>query len=279
PAGIGKEQRDQLLRAVRNIGNDGAGVVPSTMSIDFMQATARGTVDDFLNAIKYWEEKQSQAILGGELDGKATSEARIMTYNRVRRQILLHDVRQIEPTINRQLVSPIVLLNGMFSANRMPKFCYLTEETVDQGKAVDVLEKAASMGMEIDVEYAHKLIQIPRAKEGAKLLQAKGAKTDQPDAETKPADAALTRLVALASAAQQTDVTGLYAAKLAALSAPHEEALTQQIAAIVAESGSFDEALDKIAALTTTPNKDWVDSIAKGLAAAHLAGRSDVGAE
>lgn len=273
PAGIGKEQRDQLLRAVRNIGSDGAGVVPSTMSIDFVTASSTGNVDDFLNATAYWEEKQSQAILGGELDGKTKSEARIMIYDKVRREILLHDVRQIEPTINGQLVRPIALINGMFPADRMPVFRYDTEESVDQAKMVKVLNDGAAMGMEIDVDFAHQVTQIPRAKEGAKLLLAPSKKGTTPT----PADAALVRLAALASEAQQTDVTGLYAAKLAALSAPHEEALTQQIAAIVAESGSFDEALDKIAALTAVPSKDWTQNVAEGMAAANLAGRADIG--
>lgn len=273
PAGIGKEQRDQLLRAVRNIGNDGAGVVPSTMSIDFITASSTGNVQDFLNATAYWEEKQSQAILGGELDGKTKSEARIMIYDKVRREILLHDVRQIAPTINNQLVRPIALINGMFAEDRMPVFRYDTEESVDQGKMVKVLNDGAAMGMEIDVEYAHKVTQIPRAEKGAKLLLAPGTKAEKPTT----ADAALVRLAALASEAQQADVTGLYAAKLAALSAPHEEALTQQIAAIVAECGSFDDALDKIAALTAAPSKEWVEGVAQGMAAANLAGRADVG--
>lgn len=274
PAGIGKEQRNELLRAVRNIGSDGAGVVPSTMSIDFIQAQA-GKVDDFLNATAYWEQKQSKVILGGELDGKTTSEARIMIYDKVRREILLHDVRQIEPTMNGQIVKPIALMNGMFPEDRLPKFRYDTEESVDQGKMVKVLNDGAAMGMEIDVDYAHKVTQIPRAKEGAKLLLAPASKPDKPNAP-KPADAALVRLAALASEAKQADVTGIYAARLAALSAPHEEALSQQIAAIVAESSSFDEALDKIAALTATPSKEWPQSIAEGMAAANLAGRADV---
>ncbi len=278
PSGIGKEQRDQLLRAVRNIGSDGAGVVPSNMTIDFIQAQA-GKVDDFLNATAYWEDKQSMAILGGELDGKTKSEARIMIYDKVRREILLHDVRQIEPTMNNQIVRPIALINGMFPPDRVPSYRYDTEESVDQAKMVKVLNDGAKMGMEIDVEYAHQVTQIPRAKEGAKLLLASSNNPIDTEAvdKTKPTDAALTRLAALAKEAQQADVTGVYAAKLAALTAPHEEALTQQIAAIVAESGSFDEALDKIAALTATPNKDWSDAIAKGLTAAHLAGRADVG--
>lgn len=275
PAGIGKEQRNELLRAVRNIGNDGAGVVPNTMTIDFITASSSGSVDDFLNATTYWERKQSMAILGGTLtsqaDGKTSTNALGRVHDKVRREIMLHDVRQIEPTWNNQLVVPVALINGMFKADRIPKFSYQTEETVDQAKMADVLAKASEMGMEIDVDYAHKVMQIPRAKKDAKLLTAPGKKP-----EPSPTDAALTRLAALAKEAKDADVTGIYAARLAALSAPHEEALTQQIAAIVAEAGGFDEALDKIAALTAPPSKEWEQKIAEGMAAAHLAGRADV---
>ena len=84
-------------------------------------------------------------------------------------------------------------------------------------------------------------MQIPRAAKGAKLLLASGKPT------TSPADAALVRLAALAKAGEP-DITGPYAAQLAALCAPHEQALIQQIAAIVAEAGDFDEALAGIEA-------------------------------
>lgn len=273
PAGIGKEQRDQLLRAVRNIGNDGAGVVPSTMSIDFITASSTGNVQDFLNATAYWEEKQSQAILGGELDGKTKSEARIMIYDKVRREILLHDVRQIAPTVNNQLVRPIALINGMFPVDRIPVFRYDTEESVDQGKMVKVLNDGAAMGMEIDVEYAHKVTQIPRAEKGAKLLLAPGTKAEKPTT----ADAALVRLAALVKQVKDGGAPDAYAAQLAELCAPHEQALFQHIAAAVAEAGSFEDALANIEALSASVDKAWAESIAQGMAAANLAGRADVG--
>lgn len=273
PAGIAPKQRDELLKAVRNIGNDGAGVVPSTMSIDFIQATNTGTVDDFLNAVGYWERKQSMAILGGTLtsqaDGKTSTNALGAIHDKVRREIMLHDVRQIEPTMNGQVVRPVALINGMFPADRLPTFGYQTEETVDQAKMVDVLVKAADVGMEIDVEWAHQTMQIPRAAKGAKLLVASGKPT------TSPADAALVRLAALAKAGEQ-DITGPYAAQLAALCAPHEQALIQQIAAIVAEAGDFDEALAGIEALKAN-NPKWAEAMALGMAAANLAGRADIG--
>ena len=278
PAGIGDKQRDQLLKAVRNIGNDGAGVVPSNMSIDFVQATKSGTVDDFLHATEYWERKQSLAILGGTLtsqaDGKTSTNALGLVHDKVRREIMLHDVGQIEPTMNRQVVRPVALINGMFPENRLPTFGYLTQETVDQGKMVDVLDKAAGMGMEIDVEYAHKIMQIPRADKGATLLVSSGK------APAKPAqgDAALMRLAALAYAGKtdEQDVTGPYAAQLAVLCAPYEQALIQQISAIVAESGDFDEALTRIEALKAN-NPKWAEAMALGMAAGNLAGRADIG--
>lgn len=275
PAGIAPKQRDELLRAVRNIGHDGAGVVPSTMSIDFIQAAKAGTIDDFLNATEYWERKQSMAILGGTLtsqaDGKTSTNALGEIHNQVRREIMLHDVRQITPTTQAQLVRPIALLNGMFPEDRIPTFGYQTEETVDQGKMADVLEKAANMGMEIDLNWAHKTMQIPRAAKDAKLLT---RKTGTPG----PADAALVRLAALAAQDKPPaeDLPGAYAAQLAALCAPHEQSLIQQIAAVVAEAGDFESAIAGMEALTAN-NQAWAESVALGMAAANLGGRSEIG--
>ncbi len=273
PAGIDAKQRDQLLRAVRNIGNDGAGVVPSTMSIDFIQAKGSGTVDDFLNAIAYWEKKQSIAILGGTLtsqaDGKTSTNALGEVHEKELRKILLDDTAKIDPTMNAQVVRPIALINGMFPPDRVPVFGYLTEETPDQAKMVDVLDKAAGMGMEIDIDYAHKIMQIPRAGDGKTLLKA-NAKTAPPPADKPPADAALSRLAALTG----DDITTAYSAQLAQLCAPFEQQVIQQVSKIIAEAGSFDEAIEQIEALRTDPK--WAEALANGLMAAHLAGRFEV---
>lgn len=271
PAGISAEQRDELLKAVRNIGNDGAGVVPTTMEIDFIEASS-GKVGDFLDAIDYWERKQSMAILGGTLtsqaDGKTSTNALGVIHDKVRREIMLHDVRQIEPTWNAQLVKPIALINGMFPEDRIPQFGYLTEETADQGKMADVLIKAAALGMEIDVEYAHRVMQIPRAKDGDKILKLTNR-------QAIPEQAALVRMAALtATGKTDQEITGAMSARLAALCAPFEQAVFQQIAAAVGEAGDFEDALHRIEALKADPK--WGEALALGMAAANLGGRSDV---
>lgn len=283
PSGVEKKSRDELYRAVRNIGNDGAGVVPDTMKIEFIQATKTGTVTDFLSAIEYWERKQSLAILGGTLtsqaDGKTSTNALGTIHNEVRREIMLHDVRQIEPTVQAQLVRPIVLLNGMFAEDRMPQFCYDTAETVDQAKMVGVFQKAAQMGMRIEVEYAHQALQIPMAKDGADILQSGPRAASEPG--TPPdSKAALTRLAALAKTKTDdgsSDVLPAYIAQLTALASPHEQALVQQIAGIVADADGYDEAIEQIEQLAAaTRSTPLAEQIALGLAAANLAGRGEI---
>lgn len=273
PSGLRKEDRDVLLRAVRNIGNDGAGVIPSTMEIDFIQAK-EGSVGDFLDSVRYWESKESMAILGGTLtsqaDGKTSTNALGTVHNEVRREIMLHDVEQIDPTVQDQVVNRISRLNGMFEPGREPRFEHDTAEPIDQAAMVNMLKVASGMGMRIGVEWAHEALQIPMAAEDAAVLRGGGGGPDG------AAGAALARLAALARAAKDGDVTGAYAAQLAALCAPIEQAQVQRIAAELAQAGGFEEAIARIEALAVRPtDQAWVEALALGMSAANLAGRGD----
>ena len=282
PAGIAKAQRDELLRAVKSIGNDGAGVVPNTMAIEFVQASG-GRVDDFSTAIEYWERKQSMAILGGTLtsqaDGKTSTNALGVIHDKIRREIMLHDVRQIEPSINAHFLRPIALINGMFTEDRLPRFKYLTEETVDQAKMVSVLNWSANLGMQIDLDYAHKVMQIPRAKEGADLLVLAGGKVPSEAGKEAGKEAGLSLVYSGLKSAALTqnapDYATAFSAQLAALCVPHEEALISAIGGIIAECGDFEAAALKIEALKLA-NPAWDQAIGEGMLAANLAGRFEV---
>jgi phage gp29-like protein len=134
------------------------------------------------------------------------------------------------------------------------------------------------MGLEIDIDYAHQVLQIPKAKEGAKILNASSTGTNASPDKPQPANAALVKLLALATAAKgnpSADLISAYSHQLATLCVPHEEALIQQIAHIVAEAGSFEDALTAIDALKIN-NAAWAESLALGTSAANLAGRINV---
>ncbi|MBP8150224.1 MAG: DUF935 family protein, partial [Limnohabitans sp.] len=237
-----------------------------------------------LSAIEYWERKQSMAILGGTLtsqaDGKTSTNALGQIHNEVRREIMLHDVRQIVPTVQNHLVRPIAIFNGMFADGRMPTFGYDTAETVDQAAMVKVFQEAANMGLRIDVEHAHQVLQIPMADDTATVLQAASKPAAPAAMPSAPQDtkAALTRLVALAQdkGGQDPGALPAYIAQLTALASPHEQALVQQIASIVADAGGYDEAINQLEqlAVATRPTA-LAETIALGLAAANLAGRGE----
>jgi phage gp29-like protein len=140
------------------------------------------------------------------------------------------------------------------------------------------------MGLRIDVEHAHQVLQIPMADDKATVLQAasKPATATPPGqpAPGTPQDtkAALTRLVALAQNKSGDDAGALpaYIAQLTALASPHEQALVQQIASIVTDAGGYDEAINQLEqlAVATRPTA-LAETIALGLAAANLAGRGE----
>jgi phage gp29-like protein len=283
PAGIGDKDRDALLRAVRGIGHDGAGVIPHTMQIEFAQAMKTGTVTDFLSAIEYWEKKQSIAILGGTLtsqaDGKTSTNALGAIHDKIRREIMLHDVRQIEPSLNAQLVKPIAVINGLFPEGRVPTFYYQTEETVDQDKMVAVLEKAAQVGLEIDVEWAHKVMQIPRAAEGAKILRlAAGASpfADNPDEAPEQADLRQ-NLVALSRQPGNADAAALAADRLIGDTAPEIEAWLETIEAMLDAATSLEEFREMLlAAWPELPTDKLEEAMTEASIAMDLRGQAEV---
>nr|VFK18305.1 MAG: Mu-like prophage protein gp29 [Candidatus Kentron sp. LPFa] len=287
-AGTSKEAKNTLLKAVRNIGHDGAGIVPKTMEIDFIEAKSAGRVDDFLSAIRYWELKQSMAILGGTLtsqaDGKTSTNALGKIHEKASERIKLHDTGQIEPTATEQLIRPIALINGMFPADRCPRFKFDTDETVDIQKIVQTLGDAAALGMEIDRDWAHKATQIPKADKGAILLRAPGGDQNTQKPKEKDAKAGLSHLLAMAALANKGQETGApeaFAARLAQLSAARERALLEKISVIARDAGGYDAALSGIAdlAMNDSAFADLAEDIALGTMAAELAGRAEIGRE
>jgi phage gp29-like protein len=281
PAGLDARERDALLRAVRGIGHDGAGVIPATMQIEFVQAMKSGSVTDFLSAIEYWERKQSVAILGGTLtsqaDGKTSTNALGAIHDKIRREIMLHDVDQIAPTVNAQLVRPIALINGMFPEGRMPAFAYQTEETVDQDKMAAVLEKAVRVGMEIDVGWAHKAMQIPRAAQGAGVLTLSGPAPADGQGGRENAESPRRRAALARRPGTEESPAALCAGRLAQDAAPAIGGWLQTLEAMLGAAGSLEEFREMLlAAWPRLPAGKLEEALRDAFAALELRGMSDV---
>lgn len=270
--GASKEQRDALMRAVRNIGHDGAGIISAQMAIEFVQAS-QGKAQDFHDSIEYWERKQSIAILGSTLTSQAdrgsNTNALGVIHDKVRREIMLHDVRQIEPTLD-SLVKKIALVNGMFPANRIPKFKFDTAEQADREKMANVLKTGAAIGMKISVQTAHQLMQIPMASDDEAILSTASAQPDNHEDS-----AAMTKLAALSYKKNTIEDPDQLNARLAKLAVKHEEDMLDKIHAILAESDNWDEAIEKIGVLQFD-HKKYAELLGAGMMASNLAGRAEI---
>lgn len=199
PAGASSDEKAALLQAVVNIGHNAAGIVPQGMAIEFQRA-ADGTAVPFTAMWDRMEAIESRVILGQTLTSMEGSGTLALgkVHNEVRMDIRNADARQIEQTINNQLIRAYCLINhaGRVAPQRLPRFAFDTGEAEDLAVYAENLPKLAGAGLRIGVAWAHKKLRIPEAEEGELLLQppaavASAAAPPQPSPALPPARAGL----------------------------------------------------------------------------------------
>ncbi|RRW90604.1 DUF935 domain-containing protein [Pandoraea apista] len=172
--GASKEEKDALLRAVKGIGRNAAGIIPQEMVIEFEEAAA-GTHVPHTAMIEWCERTQSKVILGGTLtsqaDGKTSTNALGNVHNEVRHDLMTSDARQLERTITRDLIYTMIVLNvGPIDRLRCPRFEFETREVADIRMYADALPKLVGMGAKIQRKWVHEKLSIPEPEDGDELL-------------------------------------------------------------------------------------------------------------
>lgn len=175
PAGASEDEKTTLLRAVTGIGHNAAGIIPEGMQIDFKEATSSSGHSPHLSLIDYMERTQSKVILGGTLtsqaDGKSSTHALGNVHNEVRHDLMVSDARQLESTLTRDLIYPIVALNkGVTDMRRLPRLVFETREPEDMKLYADSLPKLVAMGLPVPVDWAREKLSIPAAQDGDAVL-------------------------------------------------------------------------------------------------------------
>lgn len=204
PTGTDEADKMALLDAVVQLGHDAAGIIPDDMALEFQEA-AKGSGDPFMAMIDWAERSISKAVLGGTLtsgaDGKSSTNALGNVHNEVRHDLKVSDARQLESTLQRQLLFPLLALNGAAPPDlmRMPRFKFDTREPGDLKQYAESLPNLVRSGMKIGLNWAHDKLMIPQAEEGEEILVAPVEKSAAPaKGELKPAekDAQLRMLLA-----------------------------------------------------------------------------------
>ncbi|WP_199026636.1 DUF935 domain-containing protein [Ralstonia sp. ASV6] len=176
PSGAGDAEKSALLRAVTQLGHSAAGIIPEGMSIEFENAS-NGTEVPFSVMFDMMERAQSKAILGGTLtsqaDGKTSTNALGDVHNEVRHDIQASDCRQLAPTLSRDIVYPLLVLNGGQADNprRRPRVVFHVSEPEDMGALATNVQTLVNIGLPVGQGWAYEKFNIPKPKDGEATLQ------------------------------------------------------------------------------------------------------------
>lgn len=281
PSGASDDEKATLLRAVVNIGHAAAGIIPQGMAIDFKEA-AQGSKDPYEAMIDWCERTQSKAILGGTLTSTAESTGlgsnTADVHNEVRHDLMKSDAAQIASTLTRDLVYPILMLNGKIdSLRRCPRFEFDTYEAEDLKLYADAMPKLVSIGMRIPVDHVHKKLRIPLAEKDEEVLQTAQPALQGNEALAGHAGCKHCNTAALNATQQQKDVADHYTDRLEDKSEAALNALIEPIRRLVMNAGSMAEIMESLLDIYGDMDDAALSTIIRdALTAAELAGRFEI---
>ena len=262
------EDKRTLLRAVRDIANDAGAIIPIGMDIEFHEVSGQQGERVFGGLLGYLDRQISKLVVGQTMtadDGSSLGQAKI--HNEVRLDILRADCRQMAATINRQLVEYFVSMN-FGPQERYPQVEFQVTEPEDIKAVSEATDRMVRLGLKVSQREMRKKIGLSEPVEGEDILVAmpSAAPVASQERNEEPKPRRKDRLSALSShgtgcrcascrtvqlAADDPESDDLDEVMADALSDWQEitDPLLEQLFALAANCGSFEEVLVKLDAL------------------------------
>jgi len=271
PNNATEKEKSTLLNAVVQMGHHAAGIIPESMSIEFLEA-ASGQSDPFETMIRFAELSMSKAVLGGTLtsqaDGKTSTNALGTIHANAMWEITVSDVRQYASTLTSDIVYPLAMLNlpniTPAKAKRF-KFEFKTAEEAELPSFADALnqfalglQKIVEMGYPVPMSYINNMLHIPMPIDNEAILIPKQPSVGAPPAAARAILKALPN-PALDDWEQQIDPL-LDPVKQAIMNAQNPEELLNILGSLAGEM----DATELQAALTSVTFKTYVDGLGNG---------------
>lgn len=166
------DEKRKLMRAVLSIASDAAGIIPQGMDIEFIETSARGGDAVFGHFAKYLDEQVSKLVLGQTMTtDSGSSRAQAEVHNEVRLDIKQADARQLEATLNKDVIRPFVDLN-FGRQKRYPEVTLPVTEPEDLERMATVLDKLVPLELKVAAGEVRDRIGFSDPPEGAEVLQA-----------------------------------------------------------------------------------------------------------
>lgn len=264
--GASPDDKAALRRAVNQIAADAAALIPESMKIEFITATAgSGGTDLYRELCNWWDKQISKGVLGQTMtadDGASLSQAQV--HNDVRMDILEADCRQLQGTLNRDIVRPFVDLN-FGPQQRYPRIRIPVPEPDRTETLVKALAALVPLGLRVEQSVVRDKLSIPDPDDGAEVLQ------------HNPASPAIYPAVNRALNREQPPPAQQQAEQLARIAAPVASQAVAKIEELLAEVSTLDEFRDRLFDLyPDLPTGELASVMGEAMTAAALAGRYDL---
>jgi len=167
-----KEDIATLKRAVAAIGSDVGAVIPDSMVIDIIESKTISGTSEVYEKIAEWSDKQlSKLVLGqtASAEGTPGKLGDSQDQQAVRQDILKADVRQLEQTLNRDLVIPYVKFN-FGTQERYPKLKIKYVEPKNVQLIVDSVTKLVPLGLKVKPQEMNALLGLSSPEKDDEVL-------------------------------------------------------------------------------------------------------------
>jgi len=275
-SGATPEDKAVLRMAVANLGSDAAAIFPKGMEIELVEAGKGAGTDFFERLANYFDAQLSKGILGQTASASGTpgklGDEKLQA--EVRDDIRDDDAEQLEETLQRDLVKAFIDLNYGPQEN-YPQLQLRAVEKEDTAALVLALKELVPLGLRVEQSVVRDKIGLPDPDKNAKpedLLGApatavpappvaKAANREQPG-EFTPEQQALEELADRGTAAATQALRGI----------------EERLVAVVRESASYEEAMEKVLALWPEMHLDDLAALLEAcLIGAQGAGVRDAG--
>ncbi len=168
-AGASPADREALIRAIRNLGSDAAGIISKATEIEFIEAASRGNTNPYQAMAEFCNREMSKAVLGQTLTtdtaGSTGTYATAQVHAAVRRDLVQADAQALGATLREQLLRPLVGFN--FGWDRpVPWFRFKYEEEADLKTLSEVYRNLAALGLPLSPEHVAERFGIPLPSDG-----------------------------------------------------------------------------------------------------------------
>lgn len=167
--------KSKLLQAVASIGSDAAAIIPEGMMIEFIEAARSGAADLYERLTEYMDAQVTKAVLGqtltSDVSSRGGSRALGEVHDKVRRDIMRSDARQLAATLNRALVRPLVDLNAG-PQQAYPRIRIGLPDELTTMQKLQAVTKLVPMGLDVEVSGVRDMLGFPEPEEGAAVLHA-----------------------------------------------------------------------------------------------------------